>query len=163
MAKDSTSGVHAWDLEAFADGCRCLLQLDGERLVGYTWVASSPLIEVMWGLHLNLPEDMVYNYNGFTAPAYRGTSFQGLRHLKVLERMREEGKRRLFGYVDDLNYRSLRGVEKSGYHRVGVLVGVKRGGQTHFALTIDAEAWAEQVRMGPRQIQVAPPASKIVQ
>lgn len=162
LAKDPSAGVMPWDLEAAADGSRCLLQLDAGKLVGYSWVARSPLIELIWGLHFNLPDDMAYNYNGFTAHAYRGTAFQGLRHLKVLEHLREEGKQRLFACVDDVNYRSLRGVEKSGYQRVGVLTGVKRGGKTELSLSVDTDSWSEQVRLGPHQHH-PPAASKIVQ
>jgi hypothetical protein len=162
LAKDPCNGVAPCDLEAAANGSRCLLQLDGSKLVGYSWISGAPMIELMWGLHFNLPDDMVYNYNGFTAPAYRGTSFQSLRHLKVLERVREEGKRRLFAYVDDVNFRSLRGVEKSGYQRVGELTGVKRGGKVRLSLCVDSDSWSEQVRLGPHQHQQAG-ASKMVQ
>ncbi|MBS1151543.1 MAG: acyl-CoA N-acyltransferase [Myxococcaceae bacterium] len=162
--KDPSTGVNPWDLEAFANGSRCLLQLDGDQLVGYSWVAGSPLIELMWGMHFNLPDDTAYNYNGFTAPKYRGTAFQGLRHLKVLEQLKGEGKKRLFAYVDDVNYRSLRGVEKSGYQRIGVLSGTKRAGKILFSLRVENEAWSEVVRFGPRQHQApAPVHSKIVQ
>jgi len=91
------------DIESFDRGNRCLLQLDGEQLVGYSWVSTARLIELMWGLHFNMPDDMVYNYNGFTVPSYRGTSYQALRHLKILEISRPQGTRRLFGYVDHLN------------------------------------------------------------
>jgi hypothetical protein len=163
LQADPTSNFSPWDVDAHREGCRCLLQLDGEKLVGHTWVSTAPLIELRWGLHFNMPDDMVYNYHGYTAPQYRGTAFQALRHLKLLELMKSQGKRRLLGYVDDLNYRSLRGVEKSGYRRVGTLSGLKRGGQTHLSLSIDDGAWSQLVRVGPRQRQAAAGrASKIV-
>lgn len=151
LRRDPASGIFDRDLESFANGNRCLLQLDGDQLVGYSWVGGSPLVELMWGIHFNMPDDMVYNYNGYTVPRYRGTAFQALRHLKVLEHTRAEGKQRLFGYVDHLNYKSLRGVEKSGYTRVGVLRGVKRAGKTSFSVSIDSDAWSEIVRSGPKQ------------
>jgi hypothetical protein len=139
------------DLASFDAGNRCLLQLDGDKLVGYTWVGTSRLIELMWGMHFNMPDDVVYNYNGLTVPSYRGTSFQALRHLKILELCRAEGTRRLFGFVDHLNYASLRGVEKSGYVRVGTLSGVRRSGQISFSLEVEDHAWSDRVRVGPIQ------------
>jgi hypothetical protein len=139
------------DIASFDAGNRCLLQLDGTNFVGYSWVAGARLVELMWGLHFNMPDDMVYNYNGLTVPSYRGTSYQALRHLKILELSRAQGTRRLFGYVDHLNYASLRGVEKSGYERVGTLRGVKRDGRISFSLQVESDAWSELVRMGPIQ------------
>ena len=154
-------GINPWDVEATQKhDCRCLLQLDGAKLVGYTWVCVAPLIELRWGLHFNMPDDMVYNYNGYTTPEYRGTAYQGLRHLKLLELMKAEGKRRLMGFVDDTNYKSLRGVEKSGYQRVGDLTGFKRGSAKQFSMKIEDAAWSEAVRMGTRQRNAAKAAGK---
>lgn len=150
LMDDGDANVFERDIEAFKSGGVCLLQLDGEILVGYTWVAESRLIDVGWGFHLNLPDDMVYNYNGYTAPAYRGTAFQALRHQKVLEHFRALGKHRLLGYVDHLNFKSIRGGAKSGYQRVGVLRGIRRKGEIHFSLTINEESWSLATRAGPR-------------
>jgi hypothetical protein len=161
-ARDEQGPLKPWDVEAHREGSRCLLQLEGDTLVGYAWVNPGPLVELRWGLHYNLPDDMAYNYNGYTAPAFRGTAFQGLRHVKLLELMHAQGKRRLLGWVDALNYRSLRGVEKSGYQPVGELVGLKRNGKTELKLNVDERAWSELVRMGARHRQAAA-ASKMVQ
>jgi hypothetical protein len=139
------------DVESMQAGNRCLLQYDGDKLVGYTWIAGSRLVELMWGMHFNLADDLVYNYNGYTVPAYRGTAFQALRHLKVLELTRDEGTRRLFGFVDHLNYNSLKGVQKSGYQAVGTLRGVKRNGHISFNLDVETHAWSELARVGPKQ------------
>jgi hypothetical protein len=149
LKKDGNSNVFERDIEAFKSGSVCLLQLDGENLVGYTWVADSRLIDVGWGFHLNLPDDMVYNYNGYTAPAYRGTAFQALRHQKVLEHFRTMGKQRLLGYVDHLNFKSIRGGAKSGYQRVGVLRGSRRNGKIRFSLSMCEKSWSLATRAGP--------------
>lgn len=150
-SKQPEAKIFDRDVASFDSGNRCLLQLDGSSLVGYTWISNARLIELMWGLHFNMPDDMVYNYNGYTAPSYRGTSYQALRHLKILELMRPHGTRRLFGYVDHLNYASLRGTEKSGYERVGTLRGVKRNGLVSFQMTVKDDAWSQLVRVGPIQ------------
>jgi hypothetical protein len=128
---------------AFERGHKCLLQHDGGKLAGYTWVAPSPLTEIVWGFHVNLADDVVYNYKGYTAPEYRGAGFQALRHLKVLEMT---GAKALFGYVDHVNLDSQKGVEKSGYRKVGVLTGVRRGGKIRFRLRMDDTRWSTASR-----------------
>lgn len=143
--------IYERDIQSFQGGNRCLLQRDGAKLVGYTWISNSALIDIDWGLHVNLPDDMFYNYNGYTTRAYRGTAYQALRHLKILEMTSHEGKHRLFGYVNHLNYKSLRGVTKSGYQKVGVLRGVRRNGRVYFSLSIDDGAWGFATRVGPQQ------------
>lgn len=135
------------DIKAFKKGDQCLLQIDGDRLVGYAWLASSQLVEVAWGFHINLADDTIYNYKGFTAVEYRGKGFQPLRHLKLLEHARASGKRRLFGYVDHLNLNSLRGVSKSGYRPVGVLRCTRRGGQIRFKMKIKKGNWGMERRI----------------
>lgn len=141
----------AWDIRdndvlAFKKGDRCLLQLDGDTLVGYAWLAASPLVELTWGFHFNMPDDTVYNYKGFTAPAYRGKGFQPLRHLKLLEYVRGEGRHRLFSYVDQMNLSSLKGLKKSGYERIGVLRCIKIRDRLKFFLRVSENFWSKQRR-----------------
>ncbi|MET0390681.1 MAG: hypothetical protein ABW321_32210 [Polyangiales bacterium] len=149
--RDPAAQLHDRDVASFKSGNRCLLQLEGDKLVGYTWVAGTRLIELMWGLHFNMADDMAYNYNGYTVPAYRGTAFQALRHLKVLEHTSAEGLRRLFGYVDHMNYKSLKGVTKSGYEMIGTIRGVKKNGHISFHCDVERHAWSELARVGPHQ------------
>lgn len=136
-----------WDIEdknvlAFERGDRCLLQFDGDTLVGYGWIAASPLVELTWGFHFNLPDNTVYNYKGFTAPAYRGKGLQSLRHLKLLEHVKSTGQHRLFCYVDQMNLSSLRGGKKSGYRKVGVLRCKEKKGKVRFFLNVSKDLWS---------------------
>ncbi|HUN93854.1 MAG TPA: hypothetical protein VMU33_17530 [Burkholderiaceae bacterium] len=151
LKKDPDAHIFDRDIESFKNGCRCLLQFDGEHLVGYTWISSSALYDLVLGLHFNMPDDMIYNYNGYTVPKYRGTAYQGLRHLKILEHTRDEGTRRLMGYVDHTNYGSLSGVKKSGYRHVGIVRAVRRKGKLHFSLSVDDDCWSTRPRSGPVQ------------
>lgn len=151
LARIKGANIFERDIVSLRNGNRCLLQLDGDTLVGYTWISNSALIDLNWGFHVNLPDDMVYNYNGYTTPEYRGTAYQALRHLNVLKLIRDEGKFRLMGYVDHLNYKSLSGVAKSGYQRVGVLRGIRRKGTLRFSLTVREGDWSTVTRVGPLQ------------
>ena len=141
----------AWDIGdrdmlAFERGDRCLLQFDGDTLVGYAWLAASSLVELTWGFHFNMSDDTVYNYKGFTAPAYRGKGFQPLRHLKLLEYVRGTGQHRLFAYVDQMNLSSLKGLKKSGYKKAGVLRCVKNQGKLQFSLRVSNDLWSKERR-----------------
>ncbi len=134
------------DVLAFEKGDRCLLQFDGDVLVGFAWVAASPLVEIMWGFHFNMPDDTAYNYHSYTSPVYRGKGYQALRHLKLLEHIKKTGQHRLFGYVDQANLDSLRGVKKSGYKKVGVLRCVRKREGVKFTLKVSNDMWSHEKR-----------------
>lgn len=134
------------DITAFKNGDRCLLQLDGKKLTGYSWIASSQLVEIIWGFHFNMPDDTVYNYKGYTSPEYRGKGFQSLRHLKLLEHVQSTGQYQLFGFVDHLNLSSLKGVNKSGYRKIGVLRGNIKNNTVNFKLKTSEKHWGSKKR-----------------
>lgn len=125
---------------------RCMLQEDGERLVGYAWIWSNRLAYIEDGVHLNLPDDMIYNYKAYTNPDYRGFGFQALRHLNLLRLTRDEGVRRLFGFVDQFNSKSLHGVRKSGYVPVGTLRIRRRGARVCMIVDVEETFWSNKAR-----------------
>jgi hypothetical protein len=131
------------DLRAAERGDRCLLQLDGDALVGYAWIAGSPLVYIAEGFYIRLPDDTIYNYKAWTNPAYRGYGFQALRHLRLLEATASEGVRQLFGYVDAVNFNSLHGVAKSGYERVGELRVTRRNGHVRVGVRVTSDMWCD--------------------
>jgi hypothetical protein len=151
LVETPSSEIKKRDLQSFDDGNCCLLQLDKEALVGYTWVSFNPLVEILWGVHFNMPNDMVHNYNGFTVPAYRGQAYQAIRHQKLLSLIQREGKGRLFAFVDHMNYRSLSGTRKSGYKIVGTIKGFQSPKRLKFSVRVNQDSWAKAVRMGPHQ------------
>ncbi|MGI9611746.1 MAG: hypothetical protein ACR2QO_02465 [Acidimicrobiales bacterium] len=142
LQKDEELQINDTNVEQVERGMtRCLLQMDGEELAGYTWVWTSKLAYITDGFYLNLPDDTVYNYKGYTPEAYRGFGFQAMRHHKVLELLAPEGVSRLFGYVDHLNYKSRRGQAKSGYVPVGDLVIDRTRGDVRMSLRVDEDLW----------------------
>lgn len=134
------------NLNDFKQGDKCLLQFDGEKMVGYSWLAASPLVEIMWGFHFNMPSNTVYNYKGYTSPEYRGKGAQSQRHRKMLEHIIQNGQHRLFCYVDHLNLNSLKGVRKSGYKKIGILSCTIKNGNAKFNLNISEPHWSKQKR-----------------
>lgn len=135
------------DVQRVATGvARCMLQLDGDKLVGYAWIWTHRLAFIDDGVHLNLPDDTIYNYKGYTNPEYRGYGFQALRHLNLLKLTEAEGVRRLFGFVDRFNSKSLKGVRKSGYIKVGEMRIKHRNGKVRVALEVDEHFWSSKAR-----------------
>lgn len=151
LSKDPMNNLVERDLASYERGSRCLLHHRGASLAGYTWVSYAPMVELRWGIHFNLPDDMAYNFNSFTLPAFRGNSCQAQRHLALMQAIQTDKKHRLFGYIDHLNYRSLRGTRKSGYQIIGTLAGIKKGKSIKFNLEVKDHAWSQQVRIGPQQ------------
>ena len=154
LADKPGTGLRKKCISHLDNGCRCLLQLDGDKLVGFTWVSDSPLIELLWGIHYNLASDMAYNFHGYTTKPYRGTAFQSVRHIKLLELIKPEGKTRLLGYVDHLNHKSLRGVKKSGYVKIGELCGTRRKGVLTYSCKTLSRSCSNTARIGPSQYSV---------
>ncbi len=135
------------DVERVRNGiARCMLQQDGEHLVGYAWIWTSRLAYIEDGVHLNLPDDMIYNYKAYTNPDYRGYGYQALRHLNLLALTRDEGVRRLFGFVDQFNSKSLHGVRKSGYVPVGTLRIRRRGDRVRMIVDVEKDFWSNKAR-----------------
>jgi ribosomal protein S18 acetylase RimI-like enzyme len=155
LGRNPAYSITAADVERVSSGAaRCLLQLDGDKLAGYAWIWNSRLAYIedvengvhVDGVHINLPDDTIYNYKAYTNPDYRGYGFQALRHLQLLKLTADEGVRRLFGYVDHFNSDSLKGVHKSGYVPVGELRIRHRKGRATMILDVDESFWTSKLR-----------------
>jgi len=66
------------------------------------------------------PGDVVLWYTA-TLPAFRGRGIQKVMHYQVIETLRSEGCRRVFGWCDDFNLLSRRNIERAGFRLVGVV------------------------------------------
>ncbi|HEU4603542.1 MAG TPA: hypothetical protein VFS24_16330 [Steroidobacteraceae bacterium] len=147
LAPDPTNSIAPIDIERVRNGIsRCMLQMDGETLVGYAWIWTNRLAYIDDGVHLNLPNDTIYNYKGYTNPKYRGKSFQALRHLNLLKLTAPEGVKRLFGFVDHFNSKSLKGVRKSGYVPVGELRIKHKNGRVRLTVDVQEHFWSAEAR-----------------
>jgi hypothetical protein len=153
LGRNPAYAITPTDVQRVADGiARCLLQLDGDKLAGYAWIWNSRLAYVEDdrvagdGVHINLPDDTIYNFKAYTNPDYRGYGFQALRHLELLKMTADEGVRRLFGYVDHFNPDSLKGVAKSGYVPVGELRIRHHKGRARMVLDVEESFWTATLR-----------------
>lgn len=148
LSQNPAYSIAPIDIERVQKGvARCLLQLDGEKLVGYAWVWNSRLAYIEDGVHVNLPDDTIYNYKGYTNPEYRGYGYQALRHLHLLKLTAPEGVKRLFGFVDHFNSKSLNGVRKSGYVPVGELRIRHKDGRATVIVDVNEDFWSRSARI----------------
>jgi RimJ/RimL family protein N-acetyltransferase len=144
LQQDPAARIAELDIDRCRRGtARCMLQLDGAQLVGYSWVWNTRPAQIDNGIYIHLPTDTRYVFKGLTASAYRGQAFQALRHLRTLEALRDEGVRCLFGFVDQYNFKSLHGVRKSGFEPVGRVMLHRRNGRVRMTVDVDENFWSE--------------------
>jgi hypothetical protein len=132
------------NLAGFRAGDRCLLSYVDNKLAGYTWIHTRSRPLLIPRLRLRIPDDYLYNFAGFTAPAFRGFGLQGHRHHAILERDEWRDRKGLLGYVQCVNWSSRRGQSKSGYRPLGSIVLV--GTHDHFAVLLSSELEALGIR-----------------
>lgn len=148
LSRSPEYGIKDIDVERVRTGAiKCLLQMDEQNLVGYACVWGNQLAFITDGFHINLPDDTIYNYKGYTNPEYRGYGFQALRHLQLLNMLEQQGVKRLFGFVDHLNGKSLKGVRKSGYIPVGELKIKHKNGKASVKLCLEEHFWCNKTRL----------------
>lgn len=146
LRRDVAEGRWPWipaDLKRLEEGAKCLLQLDGSRLVGYTWASVASPTLVTEGLYLSLPSDVAYVFKALTSPEYRGAGFQPLRTIELFRHFHKEGRQRLLCYVEDTNAESLRGIRKSGYVRIGTVKIVRGRSRFRASIAIESRFWAD--------------------
>lgn len=111
--------IGADKLALLRGGDSCILSLVDGEVAGYTWAHTRGRPELIPGLVLSLPDDLLYNYAGFTHPRFRGVGLQPYRHHAVLEQTAWGQRRALLGYVRATNFASQHGQAKSGYRQIG--------------------------------------------
>jgi hypothetical protein len=128
MQRDPRLKIYEPKITYFKQGDACLLTYIDGKLAGYAWAHTRGCPELIPGLVISVPNDLLYNYASLTLPEFRGHNLQPYRHRMLLESDRWNDKRGLFGYVKATNWASQKGLVKSGYRIVGQiwLVGSKK-------------------------------------
>jgi GNAT superfamily N-acetyltransferase len=129
-------------MSCFELGDPCLVQTVDGRFAGLVWLSTRPVVELLPGVRLRVPEDAVYSYKTWTHPDFRGHSLQSLRHRAILDFVREQGRNRLFAFVKSTNFASLKGVRKSGCRPIGRVRVTTRPDGVSFTVSITDPAWS---------------------
>jgi hypothetical protein len=131
LNKDPVMDMTEWDDakldELWRDGHRCVLNLDGTKVVGYSWMRFDrieiPVLKAGFGLR---PEEG-YIYKGFTRPDSRGKNVANDRFLCWLRFIQETGRRSAVTYFAFDNKATLRRVEKLNMRKLGTATRIKIG------------------------------------
>lgn len=108
-------------IELHNKGAICLLICSDGEVAGYTHadVSGKPALKPY--LKLEIPDNMLYNFAGLTAPKYRGRGHHGIRHYELMQLPQCLNKKYMMGYVEFHNFAALRGDKKSGYKKIGFI------------------------------------------
>jgi RimJ/RimL family protein N-acetyltransferase len=110
-------GKH-YSKDRLAKGDRCILSLDNNRIIGYTWIMKD-YMELSQFNHILLSKNRIYVYKAFILKEYRGKRIQMLVHKYLANMLRKEGKRFVVLFINIKNKSSIKCVKRVGFKRIG--------------------------------------------
>lgn len=110
-----------------AQGHQCFVVWHEGEIVHVGWAATRDAWVDYLDCAFPLGAGDVYQFDSFTAPAFRGLDLAGARIAWMARCLRESGFRRLFAVVWPENTAGFRPLEKMGYQRCGWLRVVRLG------------------------------------
>ncbi|MGH7314734.1 MAG: GNAT family N-acetyltransferase [Candidatus Rokuibacteriota bacterium] len=126
----------------FADGARCFVARYQRMIVHAGWATAGKARIDYLGCEMPLASGEVYQFDSFTAPAFRGRGIANARVAAMARCLRREGHRRLVACVLPENPNALRPLEPLGYRAVGRIGVIKLGPWrlVRLRLTVDTGA-----------------------
>jgi len=103
----------------YADGHRCVRNLSGGKVAGYSWLGFGEIEIPRLGLAFQLRQHEGYIYKGFTHPDFRGRGAANDRYLCWLKYLAEHGKTAAVAYFSFDNLATLTRVRKLGLRKLG--------------------------------------------
>ncbi len=126
--KSDAKNVLKSELAALIDQrqARCFAALDQGKLAAYSWFASDQVAaehnsggSKFAGIGLQLPEEMVYLFNAFVSPEYRGQSLNHSIFQKAGEQFVSDGKTRIITTTDWTNKAFQKSAHRGGFVKHG--------------------------------------------
>jgi SAM-dependent methyltransferase/GNAT superfamily N-acetyltransferase len=109
----------------------CFVVRHEGRIVHAGWAATTkPWVEYL-DCEFPLAPGDVYQFDSYTAAAFRGRDLAGARVSWMAQHFRDAGARRLLAAVWPENARAFRPLEKVGYRAVGIIGTVRLAGWRH--------------------------------
>jgi ribosomal protein S18 acetylase RimI-like enzyme len=104
----------------------CYAVFDGETVAHFTWFSTqSTLVDLDW--RLEIPDGIVYKYNAFTFPEFRGRRLDSFVSTRALTDFRRRGYHSLICLVSRTNFPALRSNTRLGSQPLGTIASWKRG------------------------------------
>jgi hypothetical protein len=105
---------------------QCFAALDLEQLAAYSWFATGQVAAVhnsgggpFSGIGLNMPENMVYLFNAFVLPRYRGKSLNNWVFQKAGEEFSRDGKKWIVTTTEWTNKAFQKSASRGGFVQRG--------------------------------------------
>lgn len=137
LMEEAELGAHCDDAEldltkakvaaAHARGDRCVGAVQDGRLVGYCWLAFSPLPHLD-GVWAGFSPDAVWTYKSFVRPSHRGRGIAAALYRSADRLCGERGRSMSLLCVELRNQRSIRAARRAGYAPAGYAGYLHRGG-----------------------------------
>lgn len=99
---------------------QCLAAFYGERLAGYSWYARNSVDgKDHLGVSMSFPSDVVYMYNAFTHPDFRGRRLFSVGVGLAAKELAAQGATKMIASVNSTNFASLRSCKRLGFRELG--------------------------------------------
>ena len=108
-------------------GLRCFIARYEGRIVHAGWVTTSHARVDYLDVEMPLAPGDAYQFESFTAPAFRGRGIAAARVSAMADHLARDGQRRLIACVLPENTAALRVLEKAGYRAVGRIGALRCG------------------------------------
>ena len=118
-------------------GLHCFVARHQGRIVHAGWVTTRDAWIDYLGVEMPLAPGDAYQFESFTAPAFRGRGIAAARVAAMAARLARDGHRRLIACVLPENAAAFRPLEKVGYRRVGQIGGLRCGPWRRVRLQLD--------------------------
>jgi GNAT superfamily N-acetyltransferase len=108
-------------------GHLCFVARHEGQIVHACWAAAGRAWIDYLAYEMPLARDEVYQYDSFTAPAFRGHNLAAARVIEAARYFRQAGYRRLIAVVSPENTAAFRPLEKAGYRPFGLIGYIQLG------------------------------------
>lgn len=99
---------------------QCLAAFHGERLASYSWYARNSVDgKDHLGVSMSFPTDVVYMYNAFTHPDFRGRRLFSAGVALAAKELAAQGATKMIASVNSTNFASLRSCKRLGFRELG--------------------------------------------
>jgi hypothetical protein len=106
----------------------CLAAFHGDRLASYSWYARNSVDgQDHVGVPMSYPTDVVYMFNAYTHPEYRGRGLFCLGVAIAAKELAEQGVTKVITTINSTNFASLRSCHRLGFVSLGRIWTVGRG------------------------------------
>jgi len=128
MYKLLKPGVNEFEIiKRLEEGHLCFVSIHEGAIIGYTWSAFDQAYCDYLDCSLSLPSNMVYNYDAFISPDYRGHRIAAAQYLYKMKYLLKNGYFRPISFILPENSAAIKHIKRTGGKDIGTIGYVKVG------------------------------------